>query len=286
MKPPRTRTSSPRRNTRQSYPLLTRRQLISLAAGTVGLIAGGGIVCNAIGPRRNPAEASTEADSAIQTIKLTEPPSDAPEATSNSDLPWTLRIVNKEHRLDQQFAPPSQSELPAGRWSSSERSFTIDSRVFDDLVAMLKAAERDGIKPFVCSTYRTYDYQRNLYEKRIARVTSETGLQGEAAEEEAAFWVAPPGASEHQTGLAADIVDATYTNLDEAQESTDAQHWLMSHCHEYGFILRYPTDKSAVTGIGYEPWHYRYVGREFASDIALSGLCLEEWIAQAYRPSA
>lgn len=286
MKSHRAYTSAPRRNARQSYPLLTRRQLIFLAAGAAGLIAGGGVACSAINPWKNPVEASTEPESASQTIKLAEPPSDTPAVTSDSSLPWTLRLVNKEHRLDKQFAPPSQSELPAGRWSSSERSFTFDSRAFDDLVAMLKAAEQDGVKPFVCSTYRTYDYQKNLYEKRVARTTSETGLQGEAAEEEAAFWVAPPGASEHQTGLAADIVDATYTNLDEAQEGTEAQHWLMDHCHEYGFILRYPTDKSSITGIGYEPWHYRYVGREFASDIALSGLCLEEWIAQAYQPSA
>ena len=77
-------------------------------------------------------------------------------------------------------------------------------------------------------------------------------------------------------------MDADYLELDEGQESTATQQWLMAHCTEYGFILRYPTDKSATTGIGYEPWHYRYVGKEAASDIAESGLCLEEWLVETY----
>ena len=75
-------------------------------------------------------------------------------------------------------------------------------------------------------------------------------------------------------------MDASYQELDEAQEATDTQRWLIDHCAEYGFILRYPTDKSDVTGIGYEPWHYRYVGKEAAGAITSSGLCLEEWLDQ------
>ena len=111
-------------------------------------------------------------------------------------------------------------------------------------------------------------------------------MEGAEAEEAAAFWVAPPGASEHQTGLAVDIVDADYLELDEGQESTATQQWLMTHCTEYGFILRYPTDKSATTGIGYEPWHYRYVGKEAASAITQSSLCLEEWLVETYHIQA
>ena len=111
-------------------------------------------------------------------------------------------------------------------------------------------------------------------------------MEGTEAEEAAAFWVAPPGASEHQTGLAVDIVDADYQELDEGQEATATQQWLMAHCAEYGFILRYPTNKSATTGIGYEPWHYRYLGREVAPAVAQSGLCLEEWLAETYHVQA
>ena len=141
-------------------------------------------------------------------------------------------------------------------------------------------------KPPAHIPFRTYDYQENLFENRIERAEREEHLEGTEAEEAAAFWVAPPGASEHQTGLAVDIVDADYLELDEGQESTATQQWLMAHCTEYGFILRYPTDKSATTGIGYEPWHYRYVGKEAASDIAESGLCLEEWLVETYHVQA
>ena len=92
------------------------------------------------------------------------------------------------------------------------------------------------------------------------------------------FWVARPGTSEHQTGLAVDIVDQNYQLLDEKQENTPVQQWLMAHCTEYGFILRYPTGKSKITGIGYEPWHYRYVGSDAAREITDQGLCLEEYL--------
>lgn len=87
------------------------------------------------------------------------------------------------------------------------------------------------------------------------------------------------GPSEHQTGLALDIVSADYQLLDEQQAQTPEQQWLMAHCWEYGFVLRYPTDKCAVTGIGYEPWHYRYVGKEAAREMQQKGLCLEEYLA-------
>ena len=90
--------------------------------------------------------------------------------------------------------------------------------------------------------------------------------------------VAVPGTSEHQLGLAVDIVDTQNQVLNRAQEDTAVQQWLMEHCWEYGFILRYPPDKEEKTGIIYEPWHYRYVGREYAQAIRQSGLCLEEFL--------
>ena len=98
---------------------------------------------------------------------------------------------------------------------------------------------------------------------------------------EAARWVAPPDTSEHQTGLALDLVSLDYQLLDEKQEQTPEQQWLMAHSWEYGFVLRYPSDKSAITGIGYEPWHYRYVGKEAAKAMHESGQCLEEYVGAA-----
>ena len=106
------------------------------------------------------------------------------------------------------------------------------------------------------------------------------GYSRERAETEAGEQVAIPGTSEHQLGLAVDIVDISYQLLDRSQEDTAVQKWLMEHSWEYGFILRYPDGKSEITGITYEPWHYRYVGRENAEQIYRRGFCLEEYLGR------
>lgn len=100
----------------------------------------------------------------------------------------------------------------------------------------------------------------------------------EDAKLEAGKIVAVPGTSEHQLGLAVDIVDKYNQVLDENQENTAVQKWLMENCWKYGFILRYPNDKSSITGIMYEPWHYRYVGDAAAKEIYQQGICLEEYL--------
>lgn len=235
------------------------------------------------------ASSNAQAPSAADPITEADPatPADAETPpTALEDLPWNLRLVNRKHPLDADFEPGNLAELPDASWVEPHVNHRVDARIVEDLAAMLTAAEAEGAHPVICSSFRTYDYQENLFENRIERAEREDHLEGAEAEEAAAFWVAPPGASEHQTGLAVDIVDADYLELDEGQEETAIQQWLMAHCTEYGFILRYPTDKSATTGIGYEPWHYRYVGKEAASDIAESGLCLEEWLTETYHVQA
>ena len=112
------------------------------------------------------------------------------------------------------------------------------------------------------------------------------GYSQEEAETEAARWVARPGTSEHETGLAVDIVDKSYQLLDEKQEQTPVQQWLMAHSWEYGFVLRYPSDMRAIPGIGYEPWHYRYVGKEAAQEIYEQGVCLEEYLENLLKDGA
>lgn len=229
------------------------------------------------------ASSNAQAPSASDPITEADPatPADAETSpTALEDLPWNLRLVNRKHPLDADFEPDNLAELPDASWVEPHVNHRVDARIVEDLAAMLTAAEAEGAHPVICSSFRTYDYQENLFENRIERAEREDHLEGAEAEEAAAFWVAPPGASEHQTGLAVDIVDADYLELDEGQEETATQQWLMAHCTEYGFILRYPTDKSAVTGIGYEPWHYRYIGKEAAPAVAESGLCLEEWLAE------
>ncbi len=146
------------------------------------------------------------------------------------------------------------------------------------LKEMLSDCKNAGNQPLVTSAYRTNSYQANLYKNRVQRFLDQ-GYSRKKAETEAAKRVAVPGTSEHELGLAVDITDASYTNLDSKQENTDAQKWLMANSWKYGFILRYPNGKTSVTGIIYEPWHYRYVGVELATELHNSGLCLEEYFA-------
>ncbi|HIY62152.1 MAG TPA: M15 family metallopeptidase [Candidatus Mediterraneibacter stercoripullorum] len=129
----------------------------------------------------------------------------------------------------------------------------------------------------ICASYRTMEKQQTLFNDKKRRVIRE-GCPASMADKEAAKTVAWPGTSEHQLGLALDIVDLDYQQLDTRQEETPVQQWLMENSWKYGFILRYPTDKSEITGIIYEPWHYRYVGKEAAKVIHEKGICLEEYL--------
>ena len=206
---------------------------------------------------------TTSALQSTQTAVLTA----ADQAVSQED--WQLLLVNAWHKLPEDY----HVEL-----KTLANGLQVDARIYDDLNAMLTNCREAGLEPIVCSAYRTEDTQTRLYRNKVSRLLS-AGWSRDTVEQEAARWVAPPGTSEHQTGLALDIVSADYQLLDEQQAQTPEQQWLMAHCWEYGFVLRYPADKCAVTGIGYEPWHYRYVGKEAAREMQQKGLCLEEYLA-------
>lgn len=200
-----------------------------------------------------------------------EVPAEMPEAAVEEDA-WQLRLVSAAHPLPEDFEVPELTKLKGGH--------AIDSRVYPALQQMMDDCRAAGLNPVICSSYRTHDKQEELFRKKVNTLRKQ-GYSQEEAETEAARWVARPGTSEHETGLAVDIVDKSYQLLDEKQEQTPVQQWLMAHCAEYGFILRYSVEKSDLTGIGYEPWHYRYVGVEAAKAITEQGLCLEEyWMGQ------
>ena len=196
--------------------------------------------------------------------------------TPAAETDWRLLLVNPWNELPEDY----EVEL-----ATLANGLQVDARIYDDLSAMLTARREEGLSPIVCSAYRTEGKQRQLYTNKVARVRA-SGVPEEQVEAEAAKWVAPPGTSEHQTGLALDIVAASYQLLDEGQEDTAEQKWLMENSWKYGFILRYPSEKSAITGIGYEPWHYRYVGRAAAAEIHRTGVCLEEYLGRAVLPAA
>ncbi len=195
---------------------------------------------------------------------------EAPEELAESEeLEWSLLLVNAWCPLPEDYSFEMQA-LPNG--------MKVDARIYEDVMAMLEDCQEAGLSPMVCSAYRSRATQKRLYNNKVARLRS-AGYGLETAKMEAARWVALPGTSEHHTGLALDIVSSSYTALTRRQEKTAEQQWLMEHCWEYGFILRYPEEKGDITGIYYEPWHYRYVGREAALEIRDSGLCFEEYLA-------
>ena len=182
-----------------------------------------------------------------------------------------LTLVNADHPMPSDWKQ-ELVELNNGQ--------SIDSRAYPDLQEMMADARAEGLDPYICSSWRSPETQKKLFKEEVEKYVKQ-GYSKSEAEIQAARWVAVPGTSEHELGLALDIVSAENQRLEEEQEDTPTQQWLMTHCCEYGFILRYPKDKEDITGIGYEPWHYRYVGRENAEAIRDSGMCLEEYVSQA-----
>lgn len=224
-------------------------------------------------PTEAPAE-STEAP-IVEAGGEEAPAETGTEAAPTNALPdidlssWEFVLVNATNPLTKDFAP----EI------GTIEGLQLDARIIPAMQDFVAAARAEGLNVFLSSGYRSYNDQSYLYNRKIGQGYSP---------EQAATIVAPPGTSEHQSGLACDITDRYYELKDSSLENTATYIWMSEHCHEYGFIVRYPKDKSgltteeaktSVTGIIYEPWHFRYVGVEAATYIMENGLCLEEFIA-------
>ncbi|MBQ8683747.1 MAG: M15 family metallopeptidase [Clostridia bacterium] len=184
-------------------------------------------------------------------------------------IPWNLLLVNDWNPL------PDGYDERLDRVTVGHQ--TVDSRMLADLQAMLEAGKANGIG--VQSGYRSVAKQDELYWRQVRYQRNYTNdeLKAQTAAGEI---VKRPGHSEHHTGLAVDLGGNGNFKLEMDFEYTAAFDWLIEHCHEYGFILRFPKGKEAVTGVIYEPWHYRYVGKEAATYIMENDLCLEEYLAQ------
>lgn len=206
-------------------------------------------------------------------------PTPTPTPYVDPDLPdititdWTYKLIDNTHVLANTFIPPEVVETEDGQY--------IDSRVKEPLESMLAGARDAGYDVCIRNAYRPYASQANIFFGR-ATVISMEGVDYAEAEMIARKYVAYPGTSEHQYGLSADIMDSVSTTmLAESVEDLPVLVWLKEHCAEYGFILRYPKDKQETTG-WYEPWHFRYVGREAAKYIMDKEICLEEFIDRYY----
>ena len=182
---------------------------------------------------------------------------------------WSLVLVNEDHPLNGSYVPESLTDIGEGR--------QVDGRIAADLEQMMQDGAAAGMSMYVTSAYRSYDRQVEIFNTSVLDRMAQ-GMTPLEAYQDTGSQVALPGTSEHATGLAVDIISTHYDELDERQGDTSEQQWLMAHCWEYGFILRYPPDKADITGIIYEPWHYRYVGKEAAKEITEQGLTLEEYL--------
>lgn len=185
-----------------------------------------------------------------------------------------IYLVNPWNSVPEGYTPDL---VPLSTTISDYDSF-IDQSCYDALVEMIADCNRhSGAKVHIISAYRSNTDQYYNYQRKVSYFRAQ-GYSKEDANVEAAYFVAVPGTSEHELGLAVDIIDTRLWALSQQQANYAGQKWLMEHCWEYGFILRYPPDKLDVTGIIYEPWHYRYVGVETAAEIYASGLTLEEYL--------
>lgn len=183
-----------------------------------------------------------------------------------------LVLVNKDNKMPEDF------HLPLVRLKNGK---FVAKKMYASLRAMWFDCERKnpGYSIVVSSAYRSHAKQSKLLQEEIQK-NERLGMSSKAAKKDALRTVAPPGFSEHQTGLCVDITAKNFQLLNRAQENTPENKWLQKHCKDYGFVLRYPKGRETVTGYSYEPWHFRYVGKKAAKEIARRGITLEEYVRE------
>ena len=181
---------------------------------------------------------------------------------------WKLFLVNRDNPIPGSYVPSL----------TAVRGYQVDARISDALTAMLNDCVAAGLDPKICSAYRNEETQTRLYNAEVQKWIN-NGYLPDNAKVKAATVVAAPNTSEHQLGLAVDIVARSHQILNTSQEQTDEYKWLASHCQNYGFIVRYPNGKTDKTFVIYEPWHFRYVGVDAAKDIMARGITLEEYLS-------
>lgn len=216
--------------------------------------------------------AQSEADTTAAAVPETTESTEQTQALATEAVPTFadayLILVNRDNSLPETY---SVELTQLHDWELS-----VAECLYEDLREMLAAGRAEGLSFQICSAYRTKEEQQELFDEDV-RALLARGYSQEAAEAAVHEYTMLPGQSEHETGLALDIVAASNQNLDETQADTAESKWLHSHCAEYGFILRYPEGKSDITGIAGESWHYRYVGHEAAAYLTENGLTLEEY---------
>lgn len=200
------------------------------------------------------------------------------EKETKNNLPgdvndWRLLLVNEDKEIKEE--PKNLKELPNG--------YQVDERIYNDFSELMDGAKKDGIELTVISAFRSVEDQRTVLSSEIAMYESQ-GYKTEEATDLAMKYVTKPGHSEHHTGLALDVLEVNWYNdgnmLEEGFGDTEAGKWLAKNACHYGFVIRYQKGKEKLTGINYEPWHIRYVGKENAEYMTTNNIVLEEYLDQ------
>lgn len=264
---------------------LRMKKRIFLIAAFVMLLFGAAAFAYFYGYKGYSSSIFTNADagesSPVETlIVITDAPSAAPSAQptftpkpTNAPIGDHLILVNRSHPMFDEPALTNISELQTAKNAVCDSRRHADETAIRALDEMLNAAaEEDGQLMFlISSAFRSYEEQEALWERKLA----DDPFYGQGGEP---LKLLPPGCSEHITGLAFDILSPAHPHSDEAFAETPEGMWLRENAWRFGFILRYPKDKESVTGVVYEPWHFRFVGREAAEYMFVHGLCLEEFL--------
>lgn len=264
---------------------MSREQKRLVIFGIVALLIGA-ILGNSIGRAKEEKKSEEKVSQAVAEVKAKDDKKlkevekqlyDLKEQMNEEkvELPWNMVLVNGEHPMEEGYVPELM-EL--------EKGLSVDARILDAAKEMLADAEKEGLHIDICSAYRSVERQEQVFGESMKERVKD-GMSYWDAFNETSLNVAIPGTSEHALGLALDLISNQYTELDERQETTAEAKWLKENCHKYGFILRYPPEKTNITGIIYEPWHYRYVGVEDATKIMELGITLEEYLQDYYQPT-
>lgn len=189
---------------------------------------------------------------------------------------WYLTLLNRNYKLPNNYVPKTKKILISAkdpRQTEKSKKQYMDVRAADKYQAMYDAAAKEGVYLSPYSGYRSIEFQTQIFNNYI-KLNKDKGYSEEEAKYKASQTVLPPGTSEHNMGISMDIL-----STEKSFERTKEYNWLQENAHNYGFILRYPKDKTNITKIIYEPWHWRYVGVEAAVEMKQSGQCLEEYLA-------
>ena len=263
---------------------LSKRQLIRLKSwvrlGMLLVLLAGVVTVLVLAGKRTKLtneieQARMEAEAAEAAAAAAQAEAEAAEAARLALLPdvdldaWYMKLANFENLLDADFVP-EVTEVENGQ--------EFDVRAANHLKALIQVARDAGYTVYFCSGYRSYEIQHALYWRHIDEFIAE-GMTEAEAHATTRLSVNYPGASEHQLGLSADLLEYDGQPMLPDIGGSGLMLWLEENCADYGFIIRYPADKTDITGISYEPWHLRYVGAEAAEYIMEKGLCLEEFLA-------